>query len=1114
MTSIVLLMTFEATPVLAQSVDNYPTGTIDVVQGQTFTLSHRLTWEDPANPGYYAITIYWDYLGDNAWHFTLDNTRAYFDNGDPVEATMYPPKDNGTRYTINVMGLAGDWNDDNFTVDITLRASGPDGTPHVVGTQPISYVIIRCRESIEATAYPAPVTIRVLGRGVAVAISPSENSGPPGTTLNYSVMVTNTGDIADNYALAANDNENWGLVLPDNWFEDVQPGENRAATLNVMIPENALGSTRDNITVRATGTGVENSASCTAHAAIVRGVKLSISPTYQENLPVGTLSYVVIVFNTGNIEDTYTLENMDNEGWTLTLDNTLLAIPLWENRMTTLDAIIPENAIPCTDDNITVTATSLDNEVSAENSCIAHVKVLRGVSVSISPSYKDGLPKATIDYVVTVRNEGNIVDNYALTVSDNENWGPTISPPSLALAPGSSDNAILSVTIPESALACTEDNITVTATSTENAEVSAENSCTAHALAVGGVKVSISPTYQENLPGGELTYNVIVTNTGNIVDNYALTVSDNENWGPTISPPSLALAAGASDNAVLSVIIPENAAISTRDNITVTATSTENAEVSAENSCLAHVAKRGVKVSISPSYQENLSGGTLTYNVIVTNTGLIDDNYILSATDNMGWGPIVSPTLLVGVLAGENRLATLDVTVPLAATPCTVDNIRVTATSQADNTISASDTCLAHAVALKAENTTVIYPTVDLYAFGEFETGYSRSQLKFDIGSIPSGSNIFSAKLWLHRLAAEKWDGGIVLNRVDNQVWEETITASEFDAQTLTNEENQANKFLSGGWDYLDVLNQLNVDFGSGHAYASFRLRWANDNGGEPSVGIDDGRFLLINSELDGLSIVFRSSEYNGNDPHLEVTYIPPYAVSASISPSYRSGSPGETLSYSITIINTGNLDDNYTLTVDDNSGWGPMVSPTSLTIAAGSSDNAALSVIIPENATPCTRDNIIVTVISMSDPTVSASTSCIAHRVKAEFSLITLYKVSLDVDIYLGEGSRLVVKFYTYGGAYQGENIVWSGATPDHVIFSENVPHPSNEPVENATLVLTDNAGNVITTITSFVVRRSTLMARLLEIDLRWPYASYAEKSALMKEIQDIDIQWPYAPI
>jgi outer membrane protein assembly factor BamB len=166
----------------------------------------------------------------------------------------------------------------------------------------------------------------------------------------------------------------------------------------------------------------------------------------------------------------------------------------------------------------------------------------------------------------------------------------------------------------------------------------------------------------------------------------------------------------------------------------------------------------------------------------------------------------------------------------------------------------------------------IIYPTADVYAFGR----YSRSQLKFDISSIPSGSNILSANLWMYRFAADGWNGDVTLSRVDNQLWGETITASGFDAQTLTNVENYASKFTSHGWDNLNVLNQLKVDHDIGHTYASFRLRCTNDNGYDPSSGVNDGRFLAIESQPDNLLIVFNSREYDNQDPYLEVTYIPP----------------------------------------------------------------------------------------------------------------------------------------------------------------------------------------------------------------------------------------------
>jgi len=275
----------------------------------------------------------------------------------------------------------------------------------------------------------------------------------------------------------------------------------------------------------------------------------------------------------------------------------------------------------------------------------------------------------------------------------------------------------------------------------------------------------------------------------------------------------------------------------------------------------------GVSISISPDYRGGAPGSTLDYTINAMNTGSAEDTYTLTVTDNANWGPTVLPTSLT-VPAGENRVATLNVVVPENAENCTKDNITVTATSQRDSSVNASDSCIAHAILIKA----IVYPTADVYAF----SGYSRAQLKFDISGIPSGSNIISAKLWLYRLAVDGWDGDVVLNRVDNQVWDEAITASEFDVQTLTNEENHMSKFMSHGWDNLDVLNQLKVDHSAGHKYASFRLMWMNDDGSEPSTGVNDGRFLAIESQSDNLLIIFYSREYNGQDPYLEITYAPP----------------------------------------------------------------------------------------------------------------------------------------------------------------------------------------------------------------------------------------------
>jgi len=136
--------------------------------------------------------------------------------------------------------------------------------------------------------------------------------------------------------------------------------------------------------------------------------------------------------------------------------------------------------------------------------------------------------------------------------------------------------------------------------------------------------------------------------------------------------------------------------------------------------------------------------------------------------------------------------------------------------------------------------------------------------------------------------------------------------------------------------------------------------------------------------------------------------------------------------------------------------------------------------------------------------------------RLENALELEDLYNISLDLDFWLDRGSKLVVKFYTYGGSPQGENLVWTGSTPDNVSFLKTVPHPYGVAVEKARLVLTDNTDNVISTIVSFTVTRDTLNARLVDIYvLEWPFFDGVVplRDVLNGEITDIYLHWPYAP-
>lgn len=242
------------------------------------------------------------------------------------------------------------------------------------------------------------------------------------------------------------------------------------------------------------------------------------------------------------------------------------------------------------------------------------------------------------------------------------------------------------------------------------------------------------------------------------------------------------------------------------------------------------------------------------------------------------------------------------------------------------------------------------------------EVRVNRAFLKFDLSSIPDGVEITSARLRLYRmgLALQTETTGAPMVKcyaaVDN--WDEyTITwnTQPLGGAYLDSYENVA------FWNSWDVMSFVQGEFG-GDKLASFMLRAENEQTPETSCAI------------------FSSKEYDGYDPRLEITYEPRYGVSISISPSNQSGGPGATLSYVVTVVNTGTVGDNYVLTATDERGWDLSVEPTSLWIAAGQSADAVLRVTVPDNAPSSTEDNVTVVATSQTDPAVSGSSTCKAH--------------------------------------------------------------------------------------------------------------------------------------
>ncbi len=126
-----------------------------------------------------------------------------------------------------------------------------------------------------------------------------------------------------------------------------------------------------------------------------------------------------------------------------------------------------------------------------------------------------------VSYNVLVENNGDVEDTYKLsTYSKPSGWSVTFSQSNITVDCGSTDNSqlvLVTITTPSSAKT-TDSTVTIEATSTNVATVTDSVS----------LKVTINPQYSVSLNsstpqatnGSSYTFNMVVSNTGNIVDSY------------------------------------------------------------------------------------------------------------------------------------------------------------------------------------------------------------------------------------------------------------------------------------------------------------------------------------------------------------------------------------------------------------------------------------------------------------------------------------------------------------------------------------------------------------------------------------------------------------------
>ena len=517
-------------------------------------------------------------------------------------------------------------------------------------------------------------------------------------------------------------------------------------------------------------------------------------------------------------------------------------------------------------------------------------------TVDVSPSTQNGEPEETLTYTITVENTGDNDDSYNLTItsSNRSGWKEYILPTSLDVKDGQSETATLYVEIGDrdDAPADVTEFITFKTESITLDAGAKSKSVTAKVNQVYGNSLSINGTSTQNTdPDETVTFAIkVINDEGNGKDTiiFSQTSSGTDDWS-FVFPGSVTLDKDESTEISFSAT-PDINALAGLKSISLFATS-EDGDTATSITITVRVNKLPNLnvVKVGTSAQDVEAGKRVYYSFSVTNKGNAVDSFDLEIENGSWYDKGWEASL------DSEEISSLDVDETINLTDVLV--IKAPMNAGADDEVTIK-------VKVSSQENSSIYKTYT-----------SRSTVLQD----------FEPKL--------KVTGGDTQSAEPDEEVSYTIN--------ITNEGN-------GEDDITLSLHGGNATWGT-LAESSFTLAAGESDETTLRVTAPDGTLAQ-----NGYSITIRATSEDTTTKASRAVFLniqQVFEVSVSVSgDSTKSGDPGDSLSYSITVKNKGNGDDAVNLALEgDQADWGSIVEDVDLD--AGESMMVNLTVNIDEEA-------------------------------------------------------------------------------------------------------------------------------------------------------------------
>jgi uncharacterized membrane protein/subtilisin family serine protease len=364
--------------------------------------------------------------------------------------------------------------------DITVMVTIPAGA--MVGDMDTVNVYANSVGDENVSDFVTLTTTALAVYNVTVTPATDAKTGAPGTTVAYTLQVTNAGNAPDTFSLAAGGN-NWTVVLSAATTGELQLGESFALMVSVLIPAGAAHNATDAVVVTATSAGDEtesDSSTLTTTAVVepVYGVELTPSADAKTGAPDTTVIYTLELKNVGDVADMVTLGATGD--WT-NLPVTEFVLDPEESVTVEVHINIPAGAADGAVNVATVTAVSGgDATKTAQSTLTTTVEEevappVYGVELTPASDARTGAPGQTVIYTLELKNVGEVADIIILGATGSWTHLPETE---FVLEPEESVTVVVHINIPAGAADGAVNMATVTATSAGEPTKSASSTLT------------------------------------------------------------------------------------------------------------------------------------------------------------------------------------------------------------------------------------------------------------------------------------------------------------------------------------------------------------------------------------------------------------------------------------------------------------------------------------------------------------------------------------------------------------------------------------------------------------------------------------------------------------